>query len=113
MSERAKTWGSITILTTMLTGLISTAVIWIFTQSLNVAPVVESVDKLSTSMQKRDEKSELFHTEMLSMIYAQNARMGKNEVKLQRVMDDCRVNLSKIEDCEDKFHLVPFNIKDN
>ena len=89
----------------MFTGLLSTAIVWIFTQSLNVAPVIESVNNLSKAMYKSEE----MNTEILGMIYKQNERMGRNETKLIRVMSDCQNNRNQLIECQRRFYSLPTN----
>ena len=97
------------------------AVAWLFAQTLRVDPVVTALGELKTvtienqvvnrelhkaainQQQKDREDNADQHAELSLLIYDQNTRYERVEVKLNRVMLDCVDNHDKIVECQ-RFH---------
>ena len=106
MNRPVKELISITTLATLTATFLAPILLWAFYEVLDVKPLTNAVEANTAQMSKnsvlaikRDEKANKRHDQMMGLIYAQNTRMGMNEVKLKRVIHDCEVNLEK---CEDK-----------
>ena len=89
--------------------LVGALIMWLFAQTLLISPLVVAVDKLSTTIDNADTRNTTEHGLIVRRLQAQQldifsnkSRMHKNEVKLFRVLTDCRDNVISIEDCKSK-----------
>ncbi len=99
-----KKWGSITILSSAAVGLIVVAIGWIFSSvidnKLNIKPLSMSMDKLSASISRADQRNLNEHQALMKSIGSLNSRIQSNEVRLFRVIEDCDENHGDIKKCQ-------------
>ena len=79
---------------------------WLFAQALMISPLVTAVDKLTVSIDKSDVRNNTQHNMIVDKLDiqddrsdAQDKRIGENEVRLFRVVDDCKDNGDRLDVC--------------
>lgn len=97
--------GSVISLSAIYGTLLAAAVIWLFGNSYNntvtFKPLVKSVDKLTQTMEKREDRNLDEHKEIMAVLQGFKEKMSINETKLERVMQDCNTNQLSIERCRE------------
>ncbi len=97
-------WGSITILSGLGGTLTAALIIWLFGNSFNntliLTPLVTSLDRLSTTIDKREDMNSKEHELIVDELKTINGRININETKLFRVVSDCQENHNDIKTCQ-------------
>ena len=104
MSEterRVQKWGSITILSGLGGTLVAALILWVFgnsyKNSMALAPLVVSVDRLSTTIGKTNTRNTREHNIIVEKLQNINGRININETKLHEVIKDCDENHKDIK----------------
>ena len=96
MYDKLKAWGGIAIISTLTGG----AIIWLYSQTVLITPVVDAVDRLTEATIAQKKKNSEEHKILVSGQHTLKSRMDKNEVKLFRVVADCTDNRNDIRNCK-------------
>ena len=100
MPTQVKRFGSIAILTTVFTGLATTAMLWVFAQASDVQPLVMSVDRLSVTIKENSDDTNNQLAELSLLMYEQNTKLIVGEQRLITVERRCQENHDQIKDCK-------------
>ena len=103
-------WGSIITLGGLGGTLVAGAILALFGNSFNntlvLTPLVDSVDRLSSAIAKTENRNVLEHNLIIDELKVINKRINVNEVKLFRVISDCKEHHEGIEECKADFWSV-------
>ena len=104
ISDSAKKWGSITILSGVGGTLVALAVSWVFATTFKntvmFTPLVDAIDNLVESNEKRDEKNAQEHQLIVTKLEAISVKSLSNEIMLEAVLRNCEQNEQDIKNCQ-------------
>ena len=108
MSEATKKTGSLVILSGLGGTLTAALIIWLFGNSYNnsitLAPLVQSVDRLAKSIDKKAKMDREEHGVIIHKLQAINGRINVNETKLHTVISSCSENHTDIKACQSRYY---------
>ena len=100
MPPQIRKWGSVTILTTIFTGLATTGLLWAFGEITDVAPLKRSVDTLITDNKTHHTKVDTKLEKILSLVHAQDKKVSINNNRLDTLENRCKETTMRLRDCE-------------
>lgn len=100
MGREAVKYGSITILSGLGATLVSTLLIWLFSQTIDIKPLTKAVETNTQLVKDIAKKHSEEKAEVLKLIYEQNRIMAVEQERLSRVKQDCDFNTKNIISCK-------------
>lgn len=104
MVEKAKKWGSITILSSVGGTIVAMAVSWLFTQVVDVKPLVKAVNSNTQIIREASDLNSEQHGEISLILYEQKERLSVTETRLNGLEVFCLQNHTDIKACQERHY---------
>ena len=114
MPPQVKKWGSVTILTTIFTGLATTGLLWAFGEINSVAPLKTSVDLLIKDNKEHHVKVDTKLNAILDIVHSQEIKLSEGKLRIDALEEKCEQTSVRLRECEFRQAGVPiFTISPN